>query len=202
MTKVEFYILRKPYDFWGDYSHYLMHGMAAPDDLKNGPLLLYRTGPYVPSISFPGIGDVVVTDEFKQKLEKSDLSGFSFRPIIKKKIVDLHWHKWDTTTDDPPEFPESREPEDFINERPHSPELAEKLGDLWEVVITPSASVKKIQPENWLSNMKIYLIADTWKGDDIFRAHDVLYTYLSKKAKEWLEVNAKEYVTFEETKIM
>jgi len=50
--------------------------------------------------------------------------------------------------------------------------------------------------------MEIYLIANTWNGDDIFRAHDVLYVYLSKKAREWLEVNAKEYVIFEETKIL
>ena len=179
-----------------------MHGMAAPEDLKNGPLLLYRTGPYIPPISFPGIGDVIVTEEFKQKLEKSDLTGFSFRPVIKKKIVDLHWHTWDKTTDDPPEFPGTGEPEDYINERAHSPALAEKLGELWEMVIAPSASVKKNQPENWLSNMEIYLIADTWNGDDIFRAHDVLYLYLSKKAKEWLKENAEEYVTFEEAKIM
>ena len=71
-----FYTLEEPHDFWGDFSHYLMHGMATPEDIKNGPLLLYRTGPYILPISFPGIGDVVVTDAFKKKMELSGLKGF------------------------------------------------------------------------------------------------------------------------------
>ena len=178
-----------------------MHGMAAPDDLKNGALLLYRTGPYVPPVSFPGIGDVVVTDEFKRKMEGSGLRGFSFRPVIKKHIVLLDWHKWDRTTDDPPEFPSTGEPEDYIEERPHSPALSDELGPLWEVVIEESATVHKVKSDASVTGLVVYLVADSWNGDDIFRAHNVRHIYLTVKARDWFKTNSPKYVSFKEAKI-
>ena len=38
--------------------------------------------------------NVVVTDEFKHAVEKSGLTGVTFKPIIKKRIVLLEWEKW------------------------------------------------------------------------------------------------------------
>ena len=77
-----------------------MHGMAShTKGLYVGPIEISRTGPYVPPITFPGIGDVIVTDEFKRRIETSDLKGFSFRPVLKKRIVNLEWHKWDPKKD-------------------------------------------------------------------------------------------------------
>ena len=194
---MNFYILDEPQNHWGDYGHILMHGMAShTEGLYEGPIELYRTGPFVPTISFPGIGDVVVTDEFKRKLETSDLKGFIFRRVIKKRIVNLEWRKWDLYKENPPIFPGSGEPEDYINERPHSPELANSIGDLWELVIKVSAKVKKVESQDSQTGLTVYLIADTWNGDDIFRADDVRYVYLSSKAKIWLEDNAKGFVSY------
>ena len=199
---MRFYILEEPESFWGDYSDILMHGMADhTEGLYDGPLLLYRTGPWIPPVSFPGAGDVVVTDEFKRKMEGSGLRGFSFRPVIKKHIVRLDWHKWDKTTDDPPEFPTTGEPEDYIEERPHSPALADELGPLWEVVIEESATVNKVKSDASVTGLLVYLVAASWNGDDVFRAHDVLYVYLTENARDWFETNAPAYVSFRDAKL-
>lgn len=199
---MRFFVLDEPDSHWGDYSDILMHGMAShTQGLYEGPIELYRTGPYVPPISFPGIGDVIVTDEFKRKLETSDLKGFSFRRVIKKHIVNLEWHNWDQKADDPPLFSKSGEPEDYINERPHSSELAESLGELWEIVLKTTAKVKKVESQNILSGLKVYLIADSWNGGDIFRAYDVRHVYLSPKARNWFEINAKDILSFKDVAI-
>ena len=199
---MKFYILEEPESFWGDYSDTLMHGMASHSEgLYDGPLLLYRTGPWVPPVSFPGIGDVVVTEEFKSKMEGSGLKGFAFRPVIKKHIVRLDWHMWDKTADDPPQFPNSGEPEDYIEERPHSTELADELGPMWEVVIEESASVQKVKSDASLTGLVVYLFANSWNGDDIFRAYDVRYVYLSERGRDWFKANASEFVSFELAKL-
>ena len=187
---MKFYILEPPYSFWGYYSDILVHGIAThPKGSSKGSLHLERTGPYIPPISFPGSGsNIVITDEFKDKLESSGLSGFAFQPVMKERIVDLDWQEWDDTLNDPPVYPETGEPEDYILERPHSPDLAEKMGQLWEVLIENTASVEKVEPKNIFSDTKIHLISDSWNGDDIFRAHDVRYTYLSERAKKCIRV--------------
>ena len=53
------------------------------------------------------------------------MGGFAFQQVNKARIVDLPWHEWDLTTDDPPEFPGSGEPEDYILERPPSDRVAQ-----------------------------------------------------------------------------
>lgn len=199
---MKFYILEEPESFWGDYSDILTHGMAAHSEgVFEGPLLLSRTGPYIPPISFPGVGNVVVTDEFKKKIEDSGLRGFSFMPVIKKHIVRLDWQEWDKTTDDPPEFPESGEPEDYILERAHSSALAEELGPLWEIVIEESATVKKIKSDESLTGVVVYLVPESWNGNDFFRAHDVRYVYLTEKARDLLKENCPKHVSFKEAKL-
>src|SRR5439155_24383330 len=81
---------------WEDYGQILTHGMSAHlgRDAR-GTIQLERTGPFVPPISFPGIGDVLVTDAVKKQLEASGLSGFSFRAVRLARIVRLDWHLWD-----------------------------------------------------------------------------------------------------------
>lgn len=198
---MKFYTLEAPYSFWGNYSDILVHGMVSHSkDIFAGLLLLERTGPYIPPVSFPGGCHVVITDEFKGKLESSGLSGITFQPVIKEQMVELDWHKWDDTLDDPPIFPETGEPEDYILEKPHSPDLAEKMGPLWELVVEVTASVEKVAAKNIFSDTKISFIPDSWNGDDIFRAHDVHKIYLSEKAKNWFYENAGKHVAFRELK--
>jgi hypothetical protein len=122
---------------WGDYGSILVHGMTAHlgrEKSANGRLQLERTGPFVPPITFPGIGDIVVTDDMKQAMEKAGFQGISFHPVLKVHFVEVPWHTWDLKAEDPEYYPEEGEPEGYILDREHSPEVADAVGDLWEVV--------------------------------------------------------------------
>ena len=136
---------------WGDYGCILLSGMTSHLERQNGLLQLERTGPFVPPISLPGIADIVVTNDFKHLLEGSGLTGFTFQPVIKKHIVFLEWEKWDKKSEEPLEYPGTGEPEDYILERAHSPELAQQIGDLWELCLEECAEVERQQigPQRW-----------------------------------------------------
>jgi hypothetical protein len=99
---------------WGDYGDILEHGMTAHLPRKNGSLQLERTGPYIAPITFPGLGDIVLTSTARAAVEGSGLTGFGFRPLLKSLIVELRWENWDLTASEPAEFPDSGEPEDYI----------------------------------------------------------------------------------------
>ena len=193
------YILRYPELPWGDYGHLLHCGMTVHLGRSNDLLQLERTGPFVPPISIPD--DVVVTDRFKKAIEKSGLTGFAFKPVIKKHIVKLEWEKWDKSSEDPPEFPESGEPEDYILERNHSEELAAQIGNIWEFYTDEKALIEREQIEKNDWDMKIHIVASSIPNTDFFGGVDVGYMYLSKNAKLWLEQNFYEYVSFKEANV-
>jgi hypothetical protein len=75
-------------------------------------------------------------DKVKKNLEVSGLIGLSFRPVIKKHIVEVDWTAWDLNTDEPLYYPDSGEPEDYILAGQHSDSIANGMGNLWEL-ITP-----------------------------------------------------------------
>ncbi len=175
-------------EHWGDYGDILVSGDSDyRDGFRKGPLQLYRTAPFIPSISFPGIGSIVVTDKFKILLKNSGLTGYTFKKVIKKHIVQLEWEKWDSKTEDPPIFPKSGEPEDYIEERPHDPKLAQQFGDLWELCINDGIDVKR-------GKDSITLLRNTWDGHDIFYARSTLIIYLSEKGKNWFVDNVSDWV--------
>src|SRR5215469_4892002 len=99
---------------WGDYGHILQHGMAAHLPREGGLLSLERTGPFIPPITLPGIGEIVLTSAARKSLESSGLTGFDFRPVRKVLTVELHWENWNLNAEEPEQFPESGEPEDYI----------------------------------------------------------------------------------------
>jgi len=171
---------------WGDYSDILVSGMTAHLGREDGMLQLERTGPFMPPITFPGIEEIVVTNQFRESLEHSGLTGFTFRPVVKKHIVLLEWEKWDRTADEPVIYPESGEPEDYVLEGSHSPEVARQLGEVWEVCLEEHA---KFEPGGTLAN---------WDGTDWFRVKGPAYNYVSERAKHWLEKVAPDWVTFRE----
>ncbi len=192
---MQFFSLERPVIAWGDYGDILHHGMASRDE-QSGLLKLERAGTFAPPISFPGINDIVVTDLFRLALETSNLTGFSFRPVIKHHIVDLDWSKW--KSEEPNFYPESGEPEDYILEAQHSPETAEQMPEFWELVVKETAHVQRTE-DPWADfGIALSLLKETWNGDDFFRAPEVGYTFVSVKAKLWLEKEAGELVSFEE----
>ena len=200
------YKLNEPNNIlWGDYGHILISGMTS-QPRKDGLFQLERTGPFVPPISMP-FGAIVVTDVFRTQLEKSALTGFTFRPIIKSRIVHLEWQNWDRKAEDPEEYPATGEPEDYILGQPHSPGIADQIGNLWELYLEEHAEIIRVSKKpsetelgKWspidIEN-EIFLVLSSWNGTDWFKAHQVGYTYVSERGKSWLESAAPEWISFE-----
>ena len=192
---MQFFSLERPFIAWGDYGDILHHGMAWRDE-QSDLLKLERTGTFVPPITFPGINEIVVTDSFRAALETSNLTGFTFRPLIKHHIVDLDWSEW--KSEEPDFYPESGEPEDYIYEAQHSPETAKQMPELWELVIEETAHVQRIENPSADYGVDLTLLKETWNGDDFFRAPEVGYTFVGERAKFWLEKHAENLVDFRE----
>ncbi|HEY6944729.1 MAG TPA: hypothetical protein VI431_06290 [Candidatus Acidoferrum sp.] len=180
---------------WGDYGDILQHGMTAHLPRADGLLQLERTGPYVPPITLPGIGDVVLTSPARQLLESSELKDFSFRPVRKVLTVELHWEKWDWNADEPEHYPDSGEPEDYILGQPDSPSASAVLGDLWELVVSATAMILRPKP-----NVGSDLLLDlrTWNGADLFRSNGFSSVLFSERARDWFTEHWGEYVEFDE----
>ncbi|HVU34294.1 MAG TPA: hypothetical protein VHE61_12725 [Opitutaceae bacterium] len=105
------------------------------------------------------------------RVRKVGLRGAQFLPVVKHHIVELDWGAWDTTQDEPPEIPESGEPEDYILRRPHSPAVAAAMPDLWELVASEDQTA------------------------DVYYLPGTRVTALSPQAKHWFERNHGEYVS-------
>lgn len=189
-----FYIVDRPENAWGDYGDILAHGMSYHEVGEPNLLQLERTGPFISPITFPGIGDIVVTSTFRHLLETSGLKGVRFKPVAKNLIVNSDWHTWDQNADEPAEYPADGEPEGYIFGREHSSEAGRQIGDLWEVALTRTA--RTFRAKAICTKRDIQLITGSWQGDDLFRAHDVEYVYATEKAKSWLEEHAAGCVGF------
>jgi hypothetical protein len=187
---LEIFRLREAEMPWGDYGHILANGMAEGQGGPDEPLKLERTGPFVPPISFPG-HSIVVTDTFRMALENSGLSGQSFLPIAKKRITRVDWRRWSPIGDDEMKYPSGNEPENYILRRKHSPETAEELGVLWQLWPAPIAEIDRTNG--------FKLVAESCKGKDFFQAANdwTRWNYVSRSAREWLEREAAEWVSFE-----
>jgi hypothetical protein len=182
---------------WGDYGSILEHGMASHLPGTNAKLALERTGPFIPPITLPGIGDIVLTSDARQSLESSGLSGFSFLPIEKVLIVELRWENWDLGAEEPAEFPDSGEPEDYILGQPHSLAAAAALGDLWEVSVPSTATIRR--PRRIVSSFKeLHLDMSTWNGADLVRGNDYGGVLFSLRARDWFSDHFAKYIEFDQ----
>jgi len=116
-------------DRWGDYGSILRNGMFHTEEQR-----LDRTGPFVPPISFPAFsGAVIVTNEARQKLEASGMSGLGeFHPVSLGKVVLIDWQKWDKSRQlVGDQFPFNGEPEEYILHNPHDAATASRIEPLW-----------------------------------------------------------------------
>ena len=165
--------------------------------MVNGNLSLERTGPYIPPVTLPGFGDVVLTDAARRLLETSGLTGFTFRPIEKKWIVDLPWHTWDLTAEEPAEYPDSGEPESYILNKPHSPALAMEMGDLWEVVVPINVVI--VRPAGIVNSYRdLHIDLTTWDGADLLRGTGYGGILFSHRARDWFVEHWDRYLRFDQ----
>jgi hypothetical protein len=176
---------------WGDYGRILAHGMSMHLGRHNEIIQLERTGPHITPITFPGSGDIVVTGAFRSAVEKSGLARFTFKPVIKRHIVELDWESWDPTTKDPFQWPEGGGPESYILGQPHSHTASEALGDLWEMCLEGGIDVAR---DGWKF---VGFLPETWNGLDFFMARTTGHSFVSQKARNWLEQNFGDYVEFQ-----
>jgi hypothetical protein len=184
---------------WGDYGDILQQGMGAHLARENGRIALERTGPFIPPITFPGFGGFVLTAQARKLFEASGLTGYSFQPVEKKLIVELHWEEWDLEAPEPKQYPESGEPEDYILGQAHSPEAAAALGDLWEVLVSKAARIiKPDKPYHFGIHKEFLIDSSSWNGDDLFGSHDVGYVLFTERARDWFFGHWGEYIDFEE----
>lgn len=115
------------------------------------------------------MGDIVLTSETRKLLESSGLTGFSFVPVEKTLIVELRWETWNLNADEPPEFPDSGEPEDYVLGKLHSPTAAEALGELWEKAIPNTATILHSEPVvSSCGDLKLDL--RSWNGADSWKS--------------------------------
>lgn len=190
-----FYVIDRPNHPWGDYGDILTQGMAHRGD--SGVLEIKRTGPFVPPVTLPGIGEVVVTEVMRQALLRSGLKGFGFETVVKRLIVRSDWNSWDQEADEPAEHPESGEPEDYVLGQPHSAEADEQMGDVWSLELNRDAQTHREQ-RIVQHRRQIRLVTSTWQGQDIFGAHGVGFVYVTEGAKSWFEQHAAGHLIFEE----
>lgn len=171
---------------WGDYGNILVHGMSAHLARVDDRIQLERTAPFIPPLSLPGIGDIVVTDELRRQLEDAKISGVVFRPVDKAHVVYLDWSEWDRSVDSPAVYPESGEPEDYILAQRHDPAAAVALGTLWEVVPGANGS---LACERFSRTPRAYRF--TWQPGpepvaDVFRAENMRYVLVTDRLRRIL----------------
>jgi hypothetical protein len=186
--------------FWGDYGSILISGY--PIGEENGLLELYRTGPFVPPMTFPD--EFVVTDSFRAELEKA-FSGLQFKPVIKKRIVSMRW-RWEQAekTDEGIEkhLPPDCEPESYLLSRRHSEKASEAMGPLWQMVVKPVLQARFFRDADY--NYTYYVKKSTWNGDHFLSlASRSTFPVVTEVAKDFLEShNAAEWLEFEEIHVV
>jgi hypothetical protein len=179
---------------WGDYGDILQHGMSMHLERQDGKISLERTGPYIPPITFPMA--IVLSSEARGLLESSGLSGFSFLPVVKGHIAEVHWDEWDLNLEEPPEFPESGEPEDYILAEPHSPTASDALGELWEVTVPTTATIIRRRAILQFDE-ELRLDSSTWNGEDLFKGGGCGYVLFTERARDWFTKVWGQFVMFD-----
>lgn len=187
---MEFFRISKGSTSWGDYGSMLLHGMTGRLARNSeGLLQLERTGPFVPPISLPAPGDVIVTESMRRMLTGSGLTGFTSLPVCKARIVHYEWHLWNRAAANPMEYPVDGKPEGYVLDRPHCAETAAALGDLWELRIPKGVAEVRTRGS-------INVRGPSWTGLDFFRGDATRWAYVSMRARSWLEQHVTNFVDF------
>ena len=156
---------------------------------QDGVIQLERTGPFMPPITFPGAGDMVVKAWLRQRLLESGLTGITFGQVVKRLVVRFDWHLWDRSAGEPPEYPEDGEPENYILGHPHSEQASRMIADVFELVPKNAAAIDRSDG--------IRVLAGSWGNADVFRAQGLGWCFVSERARDWFSTVVGEHVAFE-----
>ena len=181
---------------WGDYGRILVHGMSAHLRRVDGRIQLERTAPFVPPLSMPGVGDIIVTADLRAQLEGEGISGMVFQPVDKARVVHLEWTHWNRSIGEPAMYPKSGEPEDYILAHPHDQVAADSLGELWELVPTVGGQLARQAPSRSPRLHRFALQAGTPPSVDIFRAQNMRYVLVTERLRRLLNAVADNTLEF------
>ena len=115
--------------------------------------------------------------------------------------MELHWEQWDLSKDDPPFYPESGEPEDYVESLPHSPETADLLGNIWEIIFRKRIefNVYPNEEKSWIPITRVSKM--NWDGSDFFGCWGKNSRYVpvvTDQGREFFLEHVSEWVTFKE----
>lgn len=191
---MKYYFIKNKNMPWGDYGNILLTGIIEEDE--NDMLLLSRTGPYIPPIVVIPENSVIVTDEFKHKLEASDLLGISFSDVRLIKMVLIDWKNWDAESDEPPHYPDSREPEDYIYENSNDDTLLNQGASFWKLEISKSVEIELREGKEWWDSIPI-VQSESWPNANFAISEKMFHTFIDEQAKIWLEQHCDGTLDFE-----
>lgn len=189
------FLVRKVDHRWGDYGAILMHGFGMWD---GHILVLERTGPYVPPVTIVD-WKLVLTNEARRSVDDSGLT-IRWAEVDKKHITEVGWRSWDQEGEWPAVMPPNGTPENYVLEFPHSDRVANAMGDLWCVVAPAVAIARKPKRRNY-DIKDIALSLTGWRGEDVFSAQGMGFTYVTERAKAVLEALAGGVISFEEVAV-
>ncbi|MBM1198147.1 hypothetical protein [Pseudomonas weihenstephanensis] len=172
---------------WGDWGDILWCGVISYDDSMN-QYLIDRIGPYTPPAFF-SCGNLVVTEQVKNLLEKSDLKGIKFSKEVKKrKIVHLDWMTWDKTKHISHYLDDLGEPEDIIYDRENDKELLASMPNYWLADIPEKINLL-LDKASASENPSEYIYIDNSPSvySDFYQGIERLGCFISPKAKTWLD---------------
>ncbi len=172
---------------WGSFGQVLVAGWCDSSDANDSEMLLFRTGPFVPPISVPG--PIVVTEAVRQALLTTSLEGLQFSPIKKHHIVKFDWTRWNRNLPLVETQLAYSGPEGYILERPHRPDIANRMEQLW--MICPPTGPGVLVP--LIARHEIPAGCDFMTGGSYG-----ITTLVTKRAKATLEELAPGWLVFRE----
>lgn len=178
VLQASFYALKSAGE--GDYERLLISGITGYLPRKDGMLQLERIGPFIPPLSRPS-DDVIVTAEFLQTLRKSEFNDWTTIPVIKELICLSEW-----TPDGEATMP--GDPEDSILGGQHDQNLADEMGDLFELVL-PVGCIARSCATAAYANKYGVLVYHSFNGGDLFSVQlpGGIQPVCSDRFKRWAE---------------
>ena len=126
-----------------------------------------------------------MTDRIKRALEQTEFKGIKFADVILDRIVDINWHEWDLSAEDPVRYPAGGEPENYILGRKHNERIAAQMPTLWALDVPRVANplaLATFDEEGLDADIDIFVSA----GD----------FYVMPNLMNWIKANVPECATF------